>query len=887
MQLFDSSLKMQASVAGRWLRLRDQHRLTGGIALLSMALVLSACGGSDPSSVGSAAQGADNLTAAAPITFRDETFAGKTSNPNLFAAVVTHAGGVEAYFCDGAKDFWFRGLASDSAIEMSEASGGKLVVEVTNDVAVGRLTVGDVETTFEIPKAASDALYRADTYMGQQRILAGWIKLPNGEQRGVIRNGAVRLPSTLDTSNIVAPAATCTECASFVGALKPAPFSPEAALLKRNVAQEFTVIGLGDSFMSGEGAPVSYGNFLFNPIPVPGLATPIIQAAPEVWSSGLPTSRGQRNFNLTTAQRTRLEREARACHRGAAGLGLAVDALRQTWPNTVELIHQTFACSGASVKHLVNTTYSGPAGCGRFPAEIEAAERDLQREADKFPIVNLIVLAALKVVVEQKKTSYNYCKDISDDTDTYSIRAQVPEASDFLRAQRLKADAVVMSIGGNDIGFGTIIGDCLAPTNDCSKPGSGAQKALNDGKEALPAAYRSLAASLTATGIISTNTFLTSHPNPLSKNDTRTCAGTDFLPDALLINMSDNNAAFGVAVVGEINTVVRAANRAHGWQPITSHINSATGRGMCSTAPWYNTRNAALSQQGEDIPSSSEGVAGPMFDFFSVLPLFGTFKVELSAGMFHPNQAGQREGYMPAYRDSLNTALTTRFTPQTPTRFRPGAVFADGSINLVWDDVNDFESKTIIRNTANGQIIEVPADRTAKVIELNGALGSFTAKACFVGPGNRDICSPETLSITVEAKAPGNTPQVTRNAINGATGSISFINWTDLSPSRQWTTLELISASGTVTKQAVAGQSIQLTSVASGTRFRIAACNDLGCGPATERTLVARSSALDLPACPATQRRSQDGVCRSTDNISVPPAISPTPAPARPPGFGQ
>ena len=97
--------------------------------------------------------------------------------------------------------------------------------------------------------------------------------------------------------------------------------------------------------------------------------------------------------------------------------------------------------------------------------------------------------------------------------------------------------------------------------------------------------------------------------------------------------------------------------------------------------------------------------------------------------------------------------------------------------------------------------------------------------------------------------------------------------WNDLAPTRVWTTVELIDPAGVVTKRAVPGQSIILPNVTAGTRFRLAACNDLGCGPPTARADLARSGLLDLAPCPAGQRRQSDGACRSVGNVALRPGI--------------
>ena len=813
-----------------WRRIADNSALrkTAPRALLLALFVLvsggilASCGGgnSTPPTLDQTA----SLAPVLPARFKDATFAGKTSNTDMFAAVVTHADGIEAYFCDGKKDFWFRGLPSELAIEMSEASGGMLLLQVANDVVVGRLTVGDDVTTFELPKAGSDALYRAETFMGQQRILGGWIKLANGEQRGTIRNGQVTQSSALDLSNLSAlkPVCTGTGCDAFVGGLTPVAFTPELASTNPNSVQKYTVIGLGDSFMSGEGAPVVLGDLPLNRlepgfipgpfgVQIPGIIP--IAGFEETWSSGLPTSDGRHNFNLSSDERTRLAREARACHRGAAGLGLAVDALRDIWPRSVSIIHQTFACSGAKIENLINTTFSGPAGC---------SDPDVALGRDN-------------------------CLRTTDDMPTRSISAQLPETQRFLIAQRLSLDAVVMSIGGNNIGFGSILADCLSPLTNCSDANSKSEGLLRRSSEVLDS-YKTLAGAIaaigTVVGTVDTSVFLAQHPNPIEKADGSLCSGVDFLPDTVLQGISAPESQLALRALQTINAEAAKATAELGWKNVPAR--SGRQNSICSDARWHNTNLIATSTQGSDLPT------------------VGLF---LSSGIFHPNQRGHREGYMPAYRDSLNAALTTRFTPRAPTRFRPATAFADGTVNLVWDDMNSFESKTVIRNTVTGQTVEVPADRTSKSIDLNGTLATFRAKSCFTGPGNVDICSAETAPITVEAKKPTNTPQVARNEVSSST--TSTLAWSDLAPSRMWTTLELVDASSVVTKQAVAGQSIVLANVASGTRFRVAACNDLGCGPATERTLVARSTALDLASCTAPQKRLLNGRCGLADNIVV------------------
>jgi len=324
---------------------------------LLAAWLLIACGGSS-------SEGDSPIQAAVPVTLGNATFAGRTSNAQLFGAVVTHASGIEAYFCDGQRDFWFRGVPGDSIVELVDSAGSKLLLSLAQDTVLGRLVEGGTVTQFELPKVPGEALFRAETFLGAQRILGGWIKLPDGEQRGVIRAGATSLPSTLTGDRF-----TCDNCVVFAGSLIPAALTPTSAQRTANLPAKFTVIGMGDSFMSGEGAPV-----------IPGAHTDAGRSGQsETWSSGMPLGA---NLNISAASQTTLLNEARACHRGASGLGLAVAELQTLWPS-VALVHQNFACSGAVVSNLISTSVSGQANCAAASLSADRPNRSARNSQQR------------------------------------------------------------------------------------------------------------------------------------------------------------------------------------------------------------------------------------------------------------------------------------------------------------------------------------------------------------------------------------------------------------------------------------------------------------------------------------------------------------------------
>ena len=757
------------------------HPLLISLWLLLAAWLLVACGGNS-------SEGDSPIQAAAPVTLSDATFAGRTSNSNLFGAVVTHATGIEAYFCDGQRDFWFRGTPGDSIVELVDSAGTKLVLSLEQDVVLGRLVDGDTVTQFELPKVPGEVLFRAETFLGAQRILGGWIKLPDGEQRGVIRDGIINLPSTL-----IGDRFTCDNCVVFAGSLTPAALTPTSAQSTANLPAKFTVIGMGDSFMSGEGAPV-----------IVGAHTDAGRSGQsETWSSGMPLGA---NLNISAASQTALLNEARACHRGASGLGLAVADLQTLWPG-VALVHQNFACSGAVVSNLISTSVSGQANCAA-----PSLSADQQRE----------------------------CHLLSDDLSTQSIRPQLTAALDFLDTQRLSADAVVMSIGGNDLGFGKIIADCLS--GSCSDKDSAARKALAEGLEALPGRYTNLANRFIAARLPAANIHITQHPNPLRNTATDICAGLDF-SDILFQQISDEDGDFASGVTGIVNTEVGKTRQAHGWKIISSHVGTEVGHGICTSQPWYNDNTRALATQGRDYWVDGNPLT-------------------LSAGMAHPNQRGQREGYKPAYQAALNSELLSRFTPRLPSRVK-AVNFAvrngRGEVTLQWDDINNFESKTVIRNSVGGALATVGADVTRATVTLTGLTGSLTVKACLSGP--TDLCSTESAPINVEVKVPTHMPSIVLSggSINQATPEIPIV-WSDAAPTRMFSTLEL-DANGVISRSAVEGQRVVFPVATQVSRFRVAACNTLGCGPATPWTTLNKPPIDVVRLCVPPQRPLLSG-CR-------------------------
>src|SRR5688572_24936751 len=154
----------------------------------------------------------DATPSAEPTTlpFMGETFIGQTSDPDTFVAIVvaeTPSGAEDrqarAYVCNGADIAeWFDqgAVTGDGQLELRAPTGAQLVGQLTEDAAIGTITLPDgAQFTFETrPATSADGLYTflitpdgrvagrsaGGASIEGQLLVAGTITLPNGESSG-------------------------------------------------------------------------------------------------------------------------------------------------------------------------------------------------------------------------------------------------------------------------------------------------------------------------------------------------------------------------------------------------------------------------------------------------------------------------------------------------------------------------------------------------------------------------------------------------------------------------------------------------------------------------------------------------------------------------------
>jgi lysophospholipase L1-like esterase len=224
---------------------------------------------------------------------------------------------------------------------------------------------------------------------------------------------------------------------------------------------------------------------------------------------------------------------------------------------------------------------------------------------------------------------------------------QLRQVLDWLGAKQYPVlDALVMSIGGNDVGFDWVVTTCLAAIfSDCADE---VKQVARQGLADLPAAYAALNGQLVsqfqarrkAIGRV----FITEYPDPTTGADGRSCSlgltrGTGNPFDCwgpLEAGISASDFSFlKVEVLTGLNRAVAAAARANGLDFVGGIAEKSVTHGLCNcSGGYFNTLGQSDHLQGD---------------------LFGSI---------HPNAAGFSNAYAPQVSKELRQYLLQRLTAQ-------------------------------------------------------------------------------------------------------------------------------------------------------------------------------------------------------------------------------
>ncbi|NTX01965.1 hypothetical protein [Myxococcus sp. CA040A] len=405
----------------------------------------------------------------------------------------------------------------------------------------------------------------------------------------------------------------------------------ETAQYQRFVTiRDYLVVSLGDSYGSGEGAPdaaAHWGDTDTHP----------------VWQN----ARCHRSFK-SPAARAALALESSDPHSSVTFLSLA--------------------CSGATIQR---TTYEYENWGGNFPLGIF----DGFATASDGPPRGSGILGPY----------------VGIEAPAYQHGAWNPEHYMPSQLNRLVTlvgnrpiDALVLSAGGNDVGFGDILRFCVVHT-DCHQGNDGQElrSKVDVLKAALPTSYDLLQTQLKQVGLDVRSTYLMEYPDFARGNSGQICSS--ILEETNLYagvgaDVSYGELAYldGYVRLPLMNMMQDAAER-HGWNYVSgisdafAGVGSGVGHGLCASPSnrWVNNGYDASSTQGpEDSEAETTGTAHPnetgyavmtvflqekMDDTLPPLPRVGILKTQ---GEAHVQEGGAASGWVPQSGDIQAVALS-------------------------------------------------------------------------------------------------------------------------------------------------------------------------------------------------------------------------------------
>lgn len=334
--------------------------------------------------------------------------------------------------------------------------------------------------------------------------------------------------------------------------------------------EDILVVGMGDSFGSGEGNP---------DIPVkldPDRTANYGPAASGLVLAGYPTRVGNwRDIADPQFMRQNAEWLDVACrrslysHQTRVGLQLALENPRRA----VTFVH--VACSGADIVDGLFLRYAGhewvpnPPDLSQISAVAEAQCDARGTEEVRLP-------------------------------EAYHIDGRVPRLKGLLslrkcdRRKARKIDLLMVSVGGNDIGFARLVANAVLSEQSLLKRLGGwfgqvfnaddARVRLSELEARYKALMRAFHYILHIPWAEADRVILTAYPPMALLDDGQTIcpsseAGMDVLP---MFYLSDGLAAEGQQAAEALNELMREAAAAHGWSFAEAHRQEFLGHGICA-----------------------------------------------------------------------------------------------------------------------------------------------------------------------------------------------------------------------------------------------------------------------------------------------------------------
>ncbi|MEL6290126.1 MAG: hypothetical protein AAFQ35_15310, partial [Pseudomonadota bacterium] len=264
----------------------------------------------------------------------------------------------------------------------------------------------------------------------------------------------------------------------------------------------------------------------------------------------------------------------RACRRSlyAYQTRVALQLAIERHDRAVSFVH--FACGGAEIPEGLFIKYKGGEWVPSPPRVPQiSAVAEAQCEGTRAP-----------------ETNY---------PDAYTIQGKLPVLRDMFlkkcpRRQARRIDLLMLSIGGNDVGFAKLVANAVLDNTSALARLSGWAGGVYTPDDArvllreLPTRYKALNRALHGLLHIpwreSDRIILTGYPPMATVDETgRTCPGgrdgMSVFPD---YRLNAAKARAGEKVAEELNVVMRRAARRHSWSFVDTHRSRFIGRGLCA-----------------------------------------------------------------------------------------------------------------------------------------------------------------------------------------------------------------------------------------------------------------------------------------------------------------
>lgn len=183
-----------------------------------------------------------------------------------------------------------------------------------------------------------------------------------------------------------------------------------------------------------------------------------------------------------------------------------------------------------------------------------------------------------------------------------ALPAQVAKMDELVGKR--KPDAVIVSIGINDLGFGPLVAFCIEQNGcfarkgfDRAAPKKDLDEVIGDRIAALPGRYTAVAARLDKLGIPPKNVYLTEYPDSTRNSNGKFCDPLLNVVGHGSFSQTEADWAYD-AVLVPLNAAVATAAKRHGWSLVAGAQQLFRRHGYCSADSWIVPLTTSLLRQG-------------------------------------------------------------------------------------------------------------------------------------------------------------------------------------------------------------------------------------------------------------------------------------------------